>query len=180
MVAMAASEAGGPLPLERGAAPVASAGDGGEGAALVALLLSLTRDGSGGRANGYQAVKREIKELVAKDPFDATVVTLLGGAFLFFLAEKGKNPKVTTYWDALLFISTCLSVGYADVFARTPAGKAIAAAVMTLGPALTGAVFEGPAAEKERAEKEAAAVQQAIVGTLGEILAELRASRPSA
>jgi voltage-gated potassium channel len=146
-------------------------------AALVALLLSLTAGGGEGGGLSYQAVKREILEAVDKDPFDATVVTVFGGAFLFYLAEKGKNPKVESYWDALVFISTCLSVGYHDVFARTPGGKAIATAVMTLGPALSGAVFEGSAADKARAEKERADVQKAIVGTLGEILSELRTAR---
>ena len=147
----------------------------GHGAALVALLLSLTSGGSS--AVGYDSLKRELRSAVAEDPFDATVVTVFGGAFLFYLAEKGSNPKVETYWDALLFISTCLSVGYADVFARTPAGKAIASAVMTVGPAMSGAMLEGPAAEKAREGAEAVAVQQAIVGKLGEILGELKAGR---
>jgi voltage-gated potassium channel len=102
---------------------------------------------------------------------------VFGGAFLFYLAEKGENPKVTSYWDALLFISTCLSVGYADVFARTDAGKAIASAVMTIGPAMSGAMLEGPSAESSAAAKDALAVQEAIVGKLGEILAVLKASK---
>ncbi len=148
-----------------------------KGAELIALLLSLT-GGAGpastGSALSYSGLKREVQAAVARDPFDATVVTVFGGAFLFYMAEKGKNPKVDSYWDALVFISTCLSVGYHDVFARTPGGKAIATAVMTIGPALSGAIFEAPAAEKARAEAEAVRVQQAIVGTLGEILAELR------
>lgn len=152
-----------------------------DGAALVALLLSVGGGVLAGEAGegalSYGAIKREIKEAVAKDPFDATVATVFGGAFLFYLAEKGQNPKVESYWDALVFISTCLSVGYHDVFARTPGGKAIATAVMTIGPALSGAIFEGSAAEKAKAEKDALAVQQAIVGTLGEILAELRAKK---
>jgi voltage-gated potassium channel len=154
-----------------------------KGAELIALLLSLTggAGGAGGAATastlGYSGLKREVQAAVAKDPFDATVVTVFGGAFLFYIAEKGKNPKVLSYWDALVFISTCLSVGYHDVFARTPGGKAIATAVMTIGPALSGAIFDAPAAEKARAEAEALRVQQAIVGTLGEILAELRAKK---
>jgi hypothetical protein len=156
-------------------APSATGGGARDGAALVALLLSLT-GGAGGGA-GYDSLKRELRAAVAKDPFDATVVTVFGGAFLFYLAEKGQNPKVETYWDALLFISTCLSVGYADVFARTPAGKAIASAVMTVGPAMSGAMLDGPEAEKITASAEAVAVQQAIVTKLGEILAELRKTR---
>jgi len=167
------------LGAARGGSPATRQGEG-EGAALVALLMSvaggaLTGSGEGGL--GYAGIKREIKEAVAKDPFDATVATVFGGAFLFYLAEKGKNPKVESYWDALVFISTCLSVGYHDVFARTPGGKAIATAVMTIGPALSGAIFDGSAAEKAKAEQEAVAVQQAIVGTLGEILAELRSAK---
>ena len=143
----------------------------------MALFASLAGGASGEVGLGYQRVKREIQAAVAKDPFDATVVTVFGGAFLFYMAEKGNNPKVTSYWDALVFISTCLSVGYHDVFARTPGGKAIATAVMTIGPALSGAIFEGTSAEKEKADKDALAVQQAIAGTLGEILAELRTAR---
>ncbi len=127
-----------------------------------------------GRGHEYESIKREIRSAIAKDPFDATLVTVFGSAFLFYLAEKGQNPKVESYWDALLFISTCLSVGYADVFARTPAGKAIASAIMTIGPALSGAMLEDPAAGKASEAAEAIALQQAIVGKLGEILAELR------
>ena len=149
-----------------------------DGAALVAVLLSLT-GGGGGAPTGYDSIKRELRAAVAKDPFDATLVTVFGGAFLFYIAEKEENPKVTSYWDALLFISTCLSVGYADVFARTPAGKAIASAVMTVGPALSGAMLDGPSASRdgEEAAGKALAVQQAIVGKLGEILAELRSQK---
>jgi hypothetical protein len=39
--------------------------------------------------------------------------------------------------DAFYYISTCASVGYADIFAVTQAGRAIAALVMIIGPALT-------------------------------------------
>jgi voltage-gated potassium channel len=133
----------------------------------------------------YASLKRSLREAVASDPFDAAVVTVAGGAFLFYLAEKGHNQKVNTYWDALVFVSTCMSVGYADVFARTPAGKAIASAVMTLGPALSGALLDEPraagsgsvaaAADAESAER--IAIQRAIVDKLEAILAELRASR---
>jgi hypothetical protein len=130
-----------------------------------------------GGLEAYASLKREVRGAIAKDPFEATLVTVFGGAFLFYVAEKGKNPKVETYWDALVFVSTCLSVGYADVFARTNAGKAIASAVMTIGPALSGAMLDAPAAEKAAESREAMALQEAIVGKLGEILEELRAGR---
>jgi hypothetical protein len=132
-----------------------------------------------GAAPALASLKKGLREAVERDPFDATVVTVAGGAFLFYLAEKGRNPKVETYWDALVFVSTCLSVGYADVFARTPAGKAIASAVMTLGPAMSGAIFDEPRAGSTPAlsPSESIAVQRIIVDKLEAILTELRALR---
>jgi voltage-gated potassium channel len=149
-------------------------------AAVLAVLASLatTADGS-----SYESWKRSLKTAVSSDPFDALVVTVVGGAFLFYLAERGKNPKVNSYVDALLFLSTCVSVGYADVFACTPVGKAIASAVMTFGPAMSGGIFDdaGPSkGEPAAAPAELLAVQKAIVDKLDAILAELRASRSPA
>ena len=151
----------------------------------LAVALETALSVAGPSAEGgltYPALKRALKDAVAKDPFDATVVTVLGGAFLFYLAEKDTNPKVKSYWDALVFISTCLSVGYADVFARTPAGKAIATAVMTVGPALSGAIFDGPAAPasaapealSERTGTELLQVQRVIVEKLDAIVTLLQ------
>ncbi len=144
------------------------------------LVLLASLASAEGLAPAYASLKKSLREAVAEDPFDANVITVAGGAFLFYLAEKGKNPKVETYWDALVFMSTCMSVGYADVFARTPAGKAIASAVMTLGPAMSGAILDEPkqpgsAAAVSRAES--IAVQRVIVDKLEAILTELRASR---
>jgi hypothetical protein len=142
------------------------AADGGalNGAAL-ALALETAMTAFGPTAEGgltYPALKRALKDAVAEDPFDATVVTVLGGAFLFYLAERDANPKVKSYWDALVFVSTCLSVGYADVFARTPAGKAIASAIMTVGPALSGAIFEAPAAKAPEAAGEGKSTEELV------------------
>ncbi len=143
--------------------------------ALAASLAGAAGDG----ALSYGSLKDGLRSAMAQDPFDATVVTVLGGSFLFYIAEKGHNPRVTSYWDALVFISTCLSVGYADIFAKTPAGKAIAAAVMTVGPAMSGAMLEGPAPSTDsvRSEKEAELlqVQKTIAEKLDAILTELRA-----
>src|SRR6202035_2259697 len=131
-------------------------------------MLTLAGGGGGGGGDlSYGSLKGELRSAINKDPFDATVVTVLGGAFLFYIAEKGNNPKVETYWDALVFISTCLSVGYADIFARTPAGKAIASAVMTLGRAMSGAILEPSASgEKKEAPPELVQVQSVIVEKL--------------
>jgi len=58
-------------------------------------------------------------------------------AVLFFCAEEGHNPSVRTYVDAVHYISTSLSVGYANIFPVTQAGKAIGALVQMVGPALS-------------------------------------------
>ena len=130
----------------------------------------------------FTLVKKSLREAIASDPLEANLVTVAGGAFLFYLAEKGHNPKVQSYWDALVFVSTCMSVGYADVFARTPAGKAIASAVMTIGPALSGALLDEPKGPTQSTappqDDERIAIQRVIVDKLDAILSELRASRP--
>jgi voltage-gated potassium channel len=137
----------------------------------------------------YSSLKQRLRAAVARDPFDATLLTVLGGAFLFYVAEKEENPKVRTYWDALVFVSTCLSVGYADIFARTSAGKAIASALMTLGPAISGAILEEPrrdadpqvSATSRNADPQGSAtpeqmlaLQRVIAEKLEAILGELR------
>jgi voltage-gated potassium channel len=151
----------------------------GDDAAVLAVLASLAVPSSSG-ATSYESWKQSLRSAATTDPFDALIVTVLGGSFLFYLAEREKNPKVRTYVDALVFVSTCVSVGYADVFAVTQAGKAIAAAVMTFGPALSGAIFdkpETPSAEASGLSPQLVAVQSAILEKLDAILAELRAAR---
>jgi hypothetical protein len=149
-------------------------------AAMATLAFAAGPDGSSRLAE----LKGGIREAVRRDPMEAALVTVLGGAYLFWLAERDVNPRCRSYWDALVFISTCLNVGYAQVYAVTPAGKALATAVMTFGPALVGAILDPPSAEQEArdAEEEAekrklAAVQDKIAGTLEQILVELRASK---
>lgn len=96
------------------------------------------------KVDAYEASKSALRALATRDPLDSLASVVLGGSYLFYLAERGKNPKVKSYYDALLFISTCLSVGYADVFAKTNAGKAIASFVMTLGPSLSARALDPP------------------------------------
>jgi hypothetical protein len=64
-------------------------------------------------------------------------------AVLFLCAEEGHNPSVRTYWDALHYVSTSLSVGYANIFPVTQAGKAIGALVQMVGPALSAKALDG-------------------------------------
>lgn len=146
----------------------------GGGAALALAGMFAVAAGSG----RFAEIKQEIRAAVRRDPMDAAIVTVLGGAWLFQLAEQGHNPKIQSYWDALVFVSTSLSVGYADSFARTPAGKAIASALMTFGPALSAKFFDAPEGDPEVPTTVAPAdltpemlrVQQVIAGRLEQML----------
>ena len=108
------------------------------------------------------------------EPFTKLVGLITTGAAIFYRAEVGKNPKVKTYLDALVFVSTSASVGYCDIFAMTPVGKAVASLVMTIGPAMASAAFTGGA----QARNEEAAAHEArdreMLETMKQILAELK------
>jgi hypothetical protein len=144
--------------------------------ALAVLARGLMAEGGGDLS--YGAMKRGFRELLTRDPLDSLLVTVVGGSYLFWLAEKDHNPKCTTLWDALVFITTSLSVGYDDVFARTPSGKAIASFVMTFGPALSAQALDPPAAE--RPEPTSLEVQKQILERLDAILGALRPTPPAA
>ena len=87
------------------------------------------------------------------------------GAAAFYWAEVGANPSVRTYWDALHYIATSLSVGYANIFPVTALGKVIGAVVMTVGPALSARVLDppGPPAAAENGTALLAAKLDAIL-----------------
>ncbi|MFO0561101.1 MAG: ion channel [Polyangiales bacterium] len=131
-----------------------------EALALSALGRVLAAQDLGG---AFDSAKRELRAAVSRDPLDALIVTCLGGAWLFYLAEKDENEKVRSFWDALVFVTTSLSVGYANMFAVTPAGKAIASALMTIGPTMAARALDAPAAEREAQESESLAVQRALI-----------------
>ncbi|HEY7119292.1 MAG TPA: potassium channel family protein [Tepidisphaeraceae bacterium] len=98
--------------------------------------------------------------------------TLVGlSTVLFYLVEKHHNPKVNDVWDAMVYCSTCLSVGYGDIFARTPLGKILGSALMTIGPSMAARTTEGPEANRREA------VQQDVLATLRQILATLEAKK---
>jgi hypothetical protein len=89
-------------------------------------------------------------------------------SLLFFIAERGRNPRVNTIFDATLYCSTCLSVGYADIHPVTPAGKALGTLLMTFGPSLVSKVADGP-------KDQSPDLQPEILATLRQILAKLEA-----
>ena len=90
------------------------------------------------------AVEGEFVRWANRQPFDAAFAFLGSAALAFYQAEKGENPKIGSYTDAFYYIATCASVGYADIFAVTQPGKAIAAMVMIVGPSLAAKVLDQP------------------------------------
>ena len=89
-------------------------------------------------------LERRLLNWAERNPLDAAFEFLAGASVAFYTAEKDANPKIKNLVDAFYYISTCASVGYADIFAVTPTGRAIASLVMVLGPALTGRALTRP------------------------------------
>ena len=94
------------------------------------------------------------------------------GAALFYWAESGANPAVRSYWDGLHYVSTALSVGYANIFPVTPLGKVIGALVMTIGPALSARALDE--AQRGTADGGDSGGTAVLAEKLDAILAELR------
>lgn len=118
---------------------------------------------------------RELRKLQSKEPATATVKLVLAASLLFYAAERGENPKVESFYDALIYVSTNISVGYSDILARTPLGKAIGSALMTYGPALATRALDAPSDEVEPAATDATLRE---LGTkLDRILEELAQQR---
>jgi hypothetical protein len=106
------------------------------GSELVAGLRSLV--------SKKDEFESHLLDLVEHNPLDAAVTFLAGASYAFYVAEKDVNPKIKTYIDAFYYISTSASVGYADIFAATQTGRAIAAFVMIVGPALAARSLDRP------------------------------------
>lgn len=118
----------------------------------------------------------------AKDPMGSVLAAVLGSAWLFYKAEHGKNPKVKSYYDALVYVSTNLSVGYSDIFAKTSRGKAIGSALMTYGPAMTANIFNEPGkiTPPEPPRDPEALGSKEVLDRLDRILAVLESNRVQA
>ena len=97
-----------------------------------------------------------------------------GAAALFYWAEKDANPSVATYWDAVHYIATSLSVGYANIFPVTQLGKTIGAVIMTVGPALSARALDPPPAPAPPPSTD-----PALLAKLDQILTELRKLPPT-
>jgi len=94
-----------------------------------------------GKKDDYE---KRFLDWVNANPLEANVEFLGLAAWAFYQAEKGINPKIQTYVDAFYYISTCASVGFADMFAVTQVGRTIAGIVMMVGPSLTGRALNYP------------------------------------
>ena len=105
----------------------------------------------------------------AATPAEELTLLVTWGAAAFYWAEVGTNPGVRTYWDALHYIATSLSVGYANIFPVTQVGKAIGAVVMMIGPALSARALDASAGART--------ADEALGPKLDAILAELRRHR---
>jgi len=142
-------------------------------------LLPLALGLLAAEGNEYASLKQDLRRWAKDDPIDALVATVLGGGLAFYLAERDGNPNCTTPWDGILYIATCLSVGYDNLFPVTPTGHALASLVQTFGPALSGMAFDAPAAETRAAADEAATVNRAILARLEDIVRLLGERAPA-
>jgi voltage-gated potassium channel len=150
--------------------------------ALITLGLLLAGTTRGGPGQAMTRLHEKMRDYQAREPANAIVLTVLGAAAAFYAAERGRNPKVTSFYDALTYAATNLSVGYSDIFPKTPGGKAIGALLMTYGPALATRALDPPGAPVPISGVPAthtpgvsdAAVDR-IVASLDAILAQLRA-----
>ncbi|HEX2568537.1 MAG TPA: potassium channel family protein [Polyangia bacterium] len=118
-----------------------------------------------------RAMEHALLTQLSGNPFESLCLLVGAGAAVFYWAEAGTNDKVNDYWDALHYVATSLSVGYANVFPVTPVGKIVGALVMMVGPALSSRALDAADAAAD------AASQQALLAKLDEVIAELRRLR---
>lgn len=123
-------------------------------------------------------LKTFVRDKLTADPIGSMLTTVLMGGVLFFEAEKEHNPKVNSLSDALVFVSTSMSVGYSDIFPKTEQGKLIATALQTFGPALSAQALDPPHIASNKHDDDVLDVQRQLLGKLDAILTELKA-RPA-
>jgi hypothetical protein len=99
------------------------------------------------------AAQGRLLDWVEANPLESALEFLGVASWAFYQAEKGHNPKIQTYMDAFYYISTCASVGYADIFAVTQTGRAIASLVMIVGPAMATRSLDRPNISHSTKEK---------------------------
>jgi len=120
-----------------------------------------------------EALQTQLVEAVTHHPPESLVSFVLSSASAFYLTEHAVNPHIKSFADALYYISTCLTVGYADVYPVTSQGRLISSVVMTFGPALTNNTLDPPG----RAVPASAQQQEQIIERLDKILAQLESAK---
>ena len=145
--------------------------------ALITLGLLAAATSPGGATTAVSRLHERLREYQAREPANAILVTVLAGAAAFWVAERDRNPRMTSFSDALVYAATNLSVGYSDILAKTPAGKVIGSWLMTYGPALATRALDAPGQPTAPVAPSAAsdAAVERVVEKLEAILSELRA-----
>ena len=103
-------------------------------------------------------------------PAHNTALLVALSSAVFYAAERDRNPKVNDIFDAIVYTSTCLSVGYGDIFAQTPVGKLLGSGLMMYGPSLVSQTSDPDNKGRD-------AVQAEILASLKELVEQGRAGR---
>ncbi len=141
------------------------------GEVLMALAAVALRDPI------VEGFKNDVRTVINEDPLESVILTVLIGTHLFYEAEKDHNPKVNSFSDAMVFVSTSISVGYSDIFAKTERGKLIATVLQTIGPALAAKALDPPHVSSSRLDEQLLESQHQMIDKLDAILTELKAQR---
>jgi hypothetical protein len=104
---------------------------------------------------------------LSEQPARNTALLVALSSLAFYAVERDHNPKVDDIFDALVYTSTCLSVGYGDIFARTPLGKLLGSGLMMYGPGLVSHTSDPDTRQRD-------AVQAEILTTLKQLLEQSR------
>lgn len=135
-------------------------------------------------ADLYHQWKNRLLDAAADHPLETLVTVVVGSAWLLYQAEHEVNDGFRTYDDALYYVSTCLSVGYANVFPKTQVGKFVAAMVMMIGPSLSSWVVEGHLVQRGNSQSTPTPAPAAtsadmarVAEKLEELIQELRLQR---
>jgi len=122
----------------------------------------------------YYTWRDRLHDYASRNPVETLFFLVTGSAMILYLAEREVNEGIDSYDDALYYISTCLSVGYANVFPTTQLGKLVAAMVMMVGPGLSAWLVESKTVSRHAQEAAAKDEHGALLEKLEAILQELR------